>query len=249
MERDNLHSIEGFHLEFLRHLAKRVPANRYAVKGGCNLRFFFASARFSEDMDLDADPSIRKETLQANVRKILSSPSFVQALVARGLRLRSVSEPKQTETAQRWKITLQTGGSVLHTRIEFSRRGIDPGTATEAVAPEMVTAHNMPPLSAPHYSLDAAIEQKIRALAGRREPQARDAFDLAFLLAKRGKPPEAFSEWTIAARQNLSAIRYADFAATVLPFLDRNSRSGLASETAWERIRKQVDGGLSKEGR
>lgn len=100
-------------------------------------------------------------------------------------------------------------------------------------------------MSAPHYALDAAIRQKILALAGRREAQARDAFDLAFLLAKRGQPIRSSPEEAATARRNLAALRYSDFATTVLPFLPRQTRAGLASESAWERIRQQVDEGLS----
>jgi len=44
---------EVFHLEFLRWFGKRVRTNYYALKGGVNLRFFFNSFRYSEDMDLD----------------------------------------------------------------------------------------------------------------------------------------------------------------------------------------------------
>ncbi len=45
--------VEVFHLTFLRAFASSVPAEHFAIKGGCNLRFFFGSARYSEDLDLD----------------------------------------------------------------------------------------------------------------------------------------------------------------------------------------------------
>ncbi|WP_018289524.1 hypothetical protein [Verrucomicrobium sp. 3C] len=108
---------------------------------------------------------------------------------------------------------------------------------------------NIPPLVVSHYIIDTAIEQNIRALARRSQPQARDVFDLDFLLIKRGRPLEASSEWTAAAKQNLSSIRYSDFAANVLSFLDSSARPGFSSETAWERMRKHVEEGLSPEGR
>jgi hypothetical protein len=44
---------ELFHLAFLRALARKIPASSFAVKGGSNLRFFFSSDRYSEDIDLD----------------------------------------------------------------------------------------------------------------------------------------------------------------------------------------------------
>ncbi|MBE0433712.1 hypothetical protein IBX73_09655 [candidate division WOR-3 bacterium] len=47
---------EVFHLEFefLRWLARGVKTEHYVLKGGANMRFFFRSCRYSEDMDLDA---------------------------------------------------------------------------------------------------------------------------------------------------------------------------------------------------
>mgnify|MGYP001601104310 FL=1 len=41
---------EIFHLEFLRWLGRKVKPDYYAIKGGTNLRFFFQSFRYSEDM-------------------------------------------------------------------------------------------------------------------------------------------------------------------------------------------------------
>ena len=45
--------VEVFHLEFLRGVVRSESAKNFAVKGGCNLRFFLGSPRYSEDLDLD----------------------------------------------------------------------------------------------------------------------------------------------------------------------------------------------------
>ena len=70
---------EVFHLEFLRWFWKKTPAGSYALKGGVNLRFFFNSSRYSEDMDLDVI-DIRVETLKDHVMKILQASSFQDSL-------------------------------------------------------------------------------------------------------------------------------------------------------------------------
>ena len=44
---------EIFHLLFLEQLLKLSDPNLFVLKGGLNLRFFFNSPRYSEDMDLD----------------------------------------------------------------------------------------------------------------------------------------------------------------------------------------------------
>jgi len=50
----NLALRELFHLVFLRDLARSVKPSSFVLKGGANLRFFFGSPRYSEDMDIDA---------------------------------------------------------------------------------------------------------------------------------------------------------------------------------------------------
>lgn len=45
--------IELFHLAFLEMLSKRLDLSRYVLKGGANLRYFFGSVRYSEDIDID----------------------------------------------------------------------------------------------------------------------------------------------------------------------------------------------------
>src|ERR1700687_4137833 len=124
----SIQAVEQFHLLFLTQLGARLDKKFYALKGGCNLRFFWKSIRYSEDLDLDVR-TIAEQTLQKNVRQILDAPGFKRILHAAKMELTSISEPKQTSTTQRWKIHLQSesSGVDLPTRIEFSRRNFDPG--------------------------------------------------------------------------------------------------------------------------
>ena len=62
---------ERFHLIFLGHLSKRVAPELFALKGGCNLRFYFKSTRYSED--LSSKISLRDATERLfEVRKIVT---------------------------------------------------------------------------------------------------------------------------------------------------------------------------------
>ncbi|HVE44759.1 MAG TPA: nucleotidyl transferase AbiEii/AbiGii toxin family protein, partial [Gammaproteobacteria bacterium] len=72
-------TIEIFHLLFLQQLEKQMDKKLYALKGGCNLRFFFKSIRYSEDIDFDVT-TISKTTLEKKVSKILSSVNFSRIL-------------------------------------------------------------------------------------------------------------------------------------------------------------------------
>ena len=51
----NVHAgyLEQFHLLFFALLTRGADKRSFVVKGGCNLRFFLRSIRYSEDMDLD----------------------------------------------------------------------------------------------------------------------------------------------------------------------------------------------------
>ncbi|WP_155996362.1 hypothetical protein [Verrucomicrobium sp. 3C] len=73
--------------------------------------------------------------MEAKVRKILSSPSFVLALAVHRMRILSISAPDEDGASQNWKIALRKGRSVLRTGIEFLRTGSEPGAVAETVAP------------------------------------------------------------------------------------------------------------------
>ena len=78
-------SIELFHLVFLRALvAKGEDTSLVVLKGGCNLRFFFGSVRYSEDMDLDV-VVIAKGTLKNKVERLLQSPAVTAPLKMYGI--------------------------------------------------------------------------------------------------------------------------------------------------------------------
>ena len=95
-------AVELFHLHFVRLLCAGPDKDRFAIKGGCNLRFFFDSPRYSEDIDLDV-ARIPVHTLKERVAKILAGPALTLPLKSRGIAVAETSAPKQTDIAQRWK--------------------------------------------------------------------------------------------------------------------------------------------------
>src|SRR5471030_921484 len=99
-------AIELFHLIFVVHLGRRVDKALFVIKGGCNLRFFCRSIRYSEDIDFDIR-TMAPATLANNVDTILASPAFAQALQAKKIDLDHVTSAKQTDTTQRWKIAIR----------------------------------------------------------------------------------------------------------------------------------------------
>src|SRR3989338_3478036 len=114
-------TIELFHLLFLKYLESKLDKTLYALKGGANLRFFFKSIRYSEDIDFDTK-TIAKNTLRQKITKLLKSQPFEQILYSQGIEITHLTEAKQTDTTQRWKLTLQVKNTSLPlpTKIEFS---------------------------------------------------------------------------------------------------------------------------------
>lgn len=218
-----LQAVELFHLVFLANVGSKLDRKLYAVKGGCNLRFFFGSPRFSEDLDLDV-VTVQKNTLKNKIDRLLDARSLALQLAAKGIDIAGWSTPKQTETTQRWKVQLAAGNGAreLHTKIEFSRRGFAGDVAYEPVAPPLVRAYDLPPVSCSHYTREAAFWQKASALADRTETQARDVFDLDLLLrggAVPTEPPNNVRRKLVAAATKALAVTFDQFAGQVLAYL------------------------------
>jgi predicted nucleotidyltransferase component of viral defense system len=216
--------LEFFHLAFLQVLPARLDRARYVVKGGANLRYFFESPRYSEDMDLDA-LGIEPWRLEAKVDEVLASPAMGVLLRAGGLALQTGGKHKQTETTQRWKPAIAVSGrrEPVRTRIEFSHRADDARRILEAVPDRVVASYALRAPTMLHYTADAAIEQKIAALALRSETQARDVFDLELLFrGHRGAVVAGRIESEIlqTAVERVFELPFEAFRDQVLPFLD-----------------------------
>ena len=111
-------TVELFHLLFIRALfAGLGDKSLIAIKGGVNLQFYFQSVRFSEDLELDV--TMGKGTLTKRVDGLLKSPSLLAPLSARGIRLGDVPKPKQTDTVQRWKLSVKSSSSALEERTKI----------------------------------------------------------------------------------------------------------------------------------
>lgn len=232
-------AVEFFHLAFVQVLQGRLNQDRYVLKGGANLRYFFESVRYSEDIDLDVS-GIERWELEEKVDGLLGSPPLRVLVRGGGLVVESSSKPTQTETTQSWKVALARTGrdEPLRTRIEFSRRNGDRRHVLESVPARIVAPYALRAPSLRHYQAEAATEQKVAALAGRSETQARDVFDLELLL----RPKPALTATLPAGTCERAAGRalelpFAAFRDQVLPFLDPEAAELYADPAVWEQIR------------
>lgn len=248
----NLHAIafvEQFHLLFLDQLGRKLDKRNYALKGGCNLRFFLNSIRYSEVMDLDVKHT-PVNVLRDRVEQILEGKTLAQILQTRGIKITNLSAPKQTDTTQRWKISLSASGLdlPLHTRIEFSRRGDGSEAVFEPVDAVLMRDYQLTPFLASHYPPAVAFQQKVSALIHRAQTQARDIFDLDHLLRRGGIPwgREPFPRWE-EAEHNALSISFDIFKAQVLSYLPPDCRAPYDDPNLWDemvlRVIEAVKGG------
>jgi len=235
---------EVFHLEFLRWFARKLEADRYALKGGINLRLFFKSTRYSEDMDIDIKGA-RVDKIKKTVTDILEARGFSAGLQSFGIEriiAPDLTKAKQTETTQRFKIhLLAAAGEDLFTKIEFSRRGLKGSQIVEPVSSEILRAYKMAPLLIPHYDAASAVAQKIQALAGRTVLQARDIFDLFVLSSQyeESKRSKIEVSQTIlkTAHDNIFLVDFARFRDTVVAYLGAEDQKVYSSPAVWDEIK------------
>ena len=125
---------EFFHIAFLDVLSQRLDPRRYVLKGGVNLRYFYESPRYSEDIDLDLK-GVPPWSLEKKVDGVLDSGAMKLILRAGGMTITEFSKPKQTETTRRWKVALDVAGhsEAVRSKIEFSNRSGQERYALESV--------------------------------------------------------------------------------------------------------------------
>ena len=228
-----LQQIEAFHAVLLGEL--RLPRGHAAVKGGANLRLFHGSPRMSKDLDIDLDGRTpAPKTLAGNVTKLLKSTTLKARLARIGLSIEGFTAPKQTDVVQRWKISLRGPAGVSPTKLEFSRRGLERGVAIGGIEAALTAAYSLPGALVEHYDRSTAYAQKVRALAGRAEPQARDVFDLHILGPCQPGLANLDRALREAAHARLLELSFADFRSQVVPSLATAAAEHYDHESVWE---------------
>jgi hypothetical protein len=240
-------AIECFHLGFLEVLRSRVDERRYVLKGGVNLRYFFGSDRYSEDIDLDVH-GMADWRLAETIDGALRSDALIRLLRSGQITLdtEGITKTKDTQTTLRWRVFLSTAGRMepVRTKIEFSCRDGETRFALATVPSEIVKPYALRPPSVQHYLVAPATEQKVIALAKRPETQARDVFELDLLLRGGGLTEDAVPEPVRQAAVDAAVeLTYADFETQVRPFLDAATAS-LYDERRWNQIHDYVIGEL-----
>lgn len=237
---------EIFHLLFLERLFRLSDPHVFSLKGGVNLRFFFQSPRYSEDMDIDVFAG-SVETLKKNGYKILQDASLLRALQTYGIEKIEQGDPtkaKHTSTTQRFKVRLiNNSGESFPTKVEFSRRKQDSENTKESVQfekipPAMLLPYKKMTFSVSHYNGFFAVQQKIQALGGRTEVQARDAFDLYILYLNGYFNQEHTLKLTTTDEREkaltaLLSLDYDAYLGQVVEYLQPEHKKEYSANTFW----------------
>lgn len=249
---------EAFHFTLLRRLVEQVPEG-LRLKGGVNLRLFFGSVRYSEDMDLDADLRLQTRIVE-QLHRIIVAPDYRKQLLQLGIEDVSTapSPAKTTDTTLRFKAAVVKGGVALPTKVEVSFRGSTPvGWAVRDTPDPMVLTPyfpaGIPPFDVAHYPHQIAVWQKVNALATRGGVQARDIFDLNWLFDEQrfGAPSLAvlqfLRDWhplgkLETARDRCLEICDEQFQEQVGAYLEPAIRGQF--EARWDEMRLLVHGHL-----
>lgn len=213
----------------------------YALKGGCNLRFFFKSIRYSEDIDFDVRV-VAPETLKKKIDKILAGSGLRKMLLNKGLQIEHISAPKQTETTQRWKIQLLSRGSSMRipTKIEFSRRKRESAIEFGPIDPELIRHYHLYPVLCSHYSKESARRKKWEALLGRQATQSRDVFDLHQLLQGENAFPSTKKVDFEEIEKKVHSLSFDDFKGQVVAYLQPEYQSYYDDPKRWMAIQAEI---------
>lgn len=239
-------SIEFFHLAFLNSLSVGDGHTAFVLKGGANLRYFFDSQRYSEDIDLDV-VRLKAWKLEEKIDRVLRSPLLSRLLRSSGVAIAEFSKPKQTETTQRWKVALEIPdrSEPVRTKIEFSHRRLDERYLLETIPARVVQPYGLRSVAVQHYTQEAALAQKVLALAGRSETQARDVFDLDLLLRQSSVGLRSLDAETLRhAGDRGMELPYGSYRDQVLPFIEPDVLPLCESREFWQEMQTFVAGRL-----
>lgn len=229
-------ALELAQVQFLSSVFKKVVDREIVLKGGFAMRVVANSARPTKDIDLHANGA-SKERVHALVTNAISDLKKLNILD--NLR---VSEPKQTDTTQRWKINGQVGETPVHLTVEVSRRGLVPKELVQSVKYER-KGLGVPPAIIESFSPTAIAAAKFEALSSVTRESPRDFFDMDLLISMQAEPPvhifagnysdEELRKKLEIIAEKIDKMDYDTIKSTLVPSLSPELRKNFGREQ-WE---------------
>ena len=222
----------------------RRGASRFILKGGMAMRALYGSTRLTKDVDFDREDSVSRQSMQAHM-----PPALTQAARAAGLSEINVTQTKDAERSNRWRVQgVHADGPRITWEVEISGRGIPPVKFIETRPFTTPVSYRIPNFSVRVYGPAAMAGGKVNALLSENRSAPRDVYDLFELTEQQADPAplwiQRIPRETLEARrpqvmQKIDLITF-DFAnAELLPYIAPDMRDGFDAPR-WDEIRVRV---------
>lgn len=220
----------------------KAVKNEIVLKGGFAMRVLTGSARYTKDIDLAASPSLPPSVVQGFIRKAMTdikNTGLIQNLI--------VTEPKQTDTTQKWKIGGVVNSQEVHFTIELSRRNEMSSEFLETV-PYKGTSLGKSAVPLTCINLTKMVEAKFDCVKNPIREAPRDIYDLYLLISMNVKPTmeaiRAYGEDVLTEMRNyiwdkLDKMDYAVAKEKLLTFMPPAAAIQV-TEATWEEMRLKV---------
>jgi predicted nucleotidyltransferase component of viral defense system len=234
-------ALELAQVRVLSSIFNKVVNREILLKGGFAMRVIANSSRPTKDIDLQANGA-SFERVQGLVRSAIND--LVKCNILDDIK---VTEPKQTDTTQRWKINgrIKDGETPVHLTIEVSRRGLIADNLINSVSFER-RGFGVPPAIIECFSPTAIAAAKFEAMASPTRESPRDIFDLDVLIRMKAEPPvqifaNNYSEEELLRKlevvaDKLDKMDFQTVKSTLLPHLPAELRKNFGADE-WETMR------------
>lgn len=231
-------SRELLQAKLLVELMSQAAQKELVLKGGLALRAVMGSTRYTKDIDLDAIGPASDARIQGIVRRALERVTKQAGLIEGA----TWSEPKQTATTLRWKISGRAPGSArpMALTVEISRRA----WAAEFQTKEVELSPEFADGAAKGGRVVTLDEQalavcKVLALTDPKRDAVRDLYDLSVLLETPLEDPAKLlvsqdrQRLQLALDELWSKVEKMDFGRfkqDVAPFLPQETVNAITEE-------------------
>lgn len=256
IEQEYLALLEIAEAKAIQHIfARSIAPSRLVLKGGLAMRLVYGSSRATQDIDLNADPSLSgpalEKAMDRSIRNVLMDLKTAGVITGGGY-----TKPKNTTTTSRWKVSCTLPRNrELHFKIEVSRRKMDRGirSVQQATKPVSLGKIQIPSVLVPVYDRNTLAASKTVALLADNRDKVRDVYDLYILIQGEVDPGPALSMWMKNQKKNgcpeealieklyakLESMDYDKARTDLLPFIDSGVRQYIDRDT-WEGMRLEV---------
>ena len=243
----NSDTLERLQRRFLDALYRHTSPGELVLKGGLALRAVYGQHRRTVDIDLDQDRRRSLAHLQKIIRKAIQS-----AIRGSEFSALEISEPKQTDTVARWKLSGKLAdGRPQHMTIEVSRRNeINRHDLHTIHLRDLALPGHGTPGKIDTYTVSILARHKVLALLNQNRHAPRDIYDLSRLLDNpdvnnplQGLAPGQLHEIQSELWEKLDSFTWSEFQDQVVTQLDAREAENFNQES-FEQIKLTVGEGL-----